>query len=466
MKVSPQPYLPRMVRYWDEDAPGQMQQCLEGSMVFVDISGFTAMSERLAKHGKLGAEELTAVIASTFGELLGAAYSFGASLLKFGEDALLLFFSGDGHRFGPAPLPVRCSRGWMRSASVTPVPEDHSADVGRHPHRNVRLLPGGWVPPRADRLRPFGGAHRGDGGCGGAGQILLSPGTGEAIPASNRGRPLGPGVLLKGDVEAERMEIRHATSPTEEFAQFVPIGLCQLLLSGEVEPEHRPAAVAFLHYQGVDDIIASDGAEVAAQRLDALVRAVQEAVDERSVTFMATDIATNGGKIILTAGVPTTTGRDEEEMLLALRQVISDRPALPVSVGVSWGRIFAGEVGTRYRRTYTVMGDTVNLAARLMARAPAGEICATTEIVAGSRTTFEVDQLEPFLVKGKKLPVTALSVGEPKGSKSQREAGGLPLIGRDQELALLNGLGESLERKRPDGRARGRPGHGEEPPAR
>ena len=60
----------------------------------------------------------------------------------------------------------------------------------------------------------------------------------------------------------------------------------------------------------------------------------------------------------------------------------------------------------------------------------------------GSRTTFEVDQLEPFLVKGKKLPVTALSVGEPKGSKSQREAGGLPLIGRDQELALLNAAWE------------------------
>ena len=90
------------------------------------------------------------------------------------------------------------------------------------------------------------------------------------------------------------------------------------------------------------------------------------------MTFMATDIATDGGKIILTAGVPTTTGRDEEEMLLALRQVISDRPALPVSVGVSWGRIFAGEVGTRYRRTYTVMGDTVNLAARLMARGTCG----------------------------------------------------------------------------------------------
>ena len=82
-------------------------------MVFVDISGFTAMSERLAKHGKLGAEELTAVIAATFHELLAAAYSFGASLLKFGGDALLLFFTGDEHTLRAAPRPERCSRDWM-----------------------------------------------------------------------------------------------------------------------------------------------------------------------------------------------------------------------------------------------------------------------------------------------------------------------------------------------------------------
>ncbi len=213
--------------------------------------------------------------------------------------------------------------------------------------------------------------------------------------------------------------------------QFVPVGLRQLLLGGEVEPEHRPATVAFVQYHGIDDVIEVEGAEEAAQRLDSLIRTVQEAVDERSVTFLATDIADNGGKIILTAGVPTTTGGDEEEMLLALRQVTSSRPALPISVGVSGGRVFAGEIGTPYRRAYTVMGDTVNLAARLMARAPAGEIYATTEVVAGSRTTFVVGQLEPFLVKGKKLPIDAVSVGDPKGTKSQREAGGLPLIGRD-----------------------------------
>ncbi|HWL49421.1 MAG TPA: adenylate/guanylate cyclase domain-containing protein [Acidimicrobiia bacterium] len=439
MNVSPQPYLPRMVRDWDEDAPGRLHQCLEGSMVFVDISGFTAMSERLAKHGKLGAEELTAVIAATFHELLAAAYSFGASLLKFGGDALLLFFTGDEHALRGCAA-ARAMQQKLDEVGVCVTSAGKVTlrmSVGIHSGMFDFFLVGGShrelivSGPAATRTVEMEAAAR-------AGQVLLSPETALAIPAENRGRPSGPGVLLRGAIEVERAGRRHVESPPDQLAQFVPIGLCQLLLSGEVEPEHRPATVAFLHYHGLDDLIQIDGAEVSAERLDSLIRAVQEAVDARAVTFLATDIATNGGKVIITAGVPSTTGNDEEEMLLALRQVISGEPALPISVGVSSGRIFAGDVGTPYRRTYTVMGDTVNLAARLMARAPVGEIYATAEVVAGSRTTFEVDHLEPFLVKGKKLPVNALSVGEPKGSKSQREAGGLPLIGRDQEMALLN----------------------------
>ena len=412
-------------------------------MVFVDLSGFTAMSERLAKHGKLGAEELTAVIAATFDELIAAAYSFGASLLKFGGDALLLFSTGDEH----ALRGCAAARAMQRRLDEVGVCFTSAGkvtlrmSVGIHTGMFDFFLVGGShrelmvSGPAATRTVKMEAAA-------GAGQVLLSQETAEVLPAVNRGRVLGPGVLLRGDVEVERLELRHATSSSKELAQFVPTGLRQLLLSGEVEPEHRPAAVAFVHYHGIDDVIEGDGAEVAAQRLDVLIGAVQEAVEEHSVTFLATDIATNGGKIILTAGVPTTTGRDEEEMLLALRQVTSSRPPVPMSVGVSWGRVFAGEVGTPYRRSYTVMGDTVNLAARLMARAPAGEIYATTEVVAGSRTTFAVDHLEPFLVKGKRLPVDAVSLGDPQGSKSQREAGGLPLIGRDHELALLNAAWE------------------------
>lgn len=63
-----QQYLPRLVREWDDLVPGQLHHSIEGSMVFVDVSGFTKMSERLARQGKLGAEEVTEVIGGTFYE--------------------------------------------------------------------------------------------------------------------------------------------------------------------------------------------------------------------------------------------------------------------------------------------------------------------------------------------------------------------------------------------------------------
>ena len=55
-------YLPRMVLQWDTDAPSSTHREIDGTMVFVDISGFTAMSERLARFGKVGAEEVTEVL--------------------------------------------------------------------------------------------------------------------------------------------------------------------------------------------------------------------------------------------------------------------------------------------------------------------------------------------------------------------------------------------------------------------
>src|SRR5687768_7131361 len=91
------PYVPRVVIEWLRAAPDATWRELDGTLTFVDLSGFTAMSERLAQRGKAGAEELTEVINATFARLLAVAYENGGGLLKFGGDALLLFFSGDEH---------------------------------------------------------------------------------------------------------------------------------------------------------------------------------------------------------------------------------------------------------------------------------------------------------------------------------------------------------------------------------
>jgi class 3 adenylate cyclase/tetratricopeptide (TPR) repeat protein len=244
--------------------------------------------------------------------------------------------------------------------------------------------------------------------------------------------------------ETRRQEIVVATAGPASLTPFIPAGLRETLVSGNVEPEHRPAAVAFIHYGEFDRFLAERG-EDTAEALDHLVRIVQDSVDSRGVTFMATDVSSDGGKIILTAGVPGTTGNDEEQILLALREIVNTAKSdFPLHIGLNWGHVFSGEVGPSYRRTYTIMGDAVNLAARLMAKAPAGEIYTTAGVLDGSRTTFKVTAPEPFYVKGKKLPIQAFSVGEPEGSRAQAGSGHLALIGRDQELKQMLGAWESV----------------------
>jgi hypothetical protein len=52
-----EPYLPQLLIDWLAESPAARHREVEGSMALVDISGFTALSERLARRGKIGAEE-------------------------------------------------------------------------------------------------------------------------------------------------------------------------------------------------------------------------------------------------------------------------------------------------------------------------------------------------------------------------------------------------------------------------
>ena len=66
------PYVPRLVIEWLAENPDREWREVDGTMAFVDISGFTAMSEKLATKGKAGAEQVTEVMNATFDALLGS----------------------------------------------------------------------------------------------------------------------------------------------------------------------------------------------------------------------------------------------------------------------------------------------------------------------------------------------------------------------------------------------------------
>jgi tetratricopeptide (TPR) repeat protein len=105
---------------------------------------------------------------------------------------------------------------------------------------------------------------------------------------------------------------------------------------------------------------------------------------------------------------------------------------------VNSGHVFTGHFGPPYRRSYSIKGDAVNLAARIMGQAEPGQVLATDFVLDRARSDFQVTALEPFMVKGKRHPVQAFDLGPLRGRKESDRSGDLPLVGREVELRIMS----------------------------
>ena len=76
-------------RAWPGGHGAARHRAIDGSLLMVDVSGFTKLSERLAARGPIGAEELTEIVGTVFGGMLDDLRSWDGDVLTFGGDALL-----------------------------------------------------------------------------------------------------------------------------------------------------------------------------------------------------------------------------------------------------------------------------------------------------------------------------------------------------------------------------------------
>lgn len=436
------PYVPRIVQQHLLEAPDEAAWSAEGTAAFVDISGFTKLSERLARKGREGAEQIADAVGGSFESLLALAYANGGGLLKFGGDALLLWFQGDGHA--------------ERACRAAVLMRRRLRDVGRIevPGAKVRLRMSQGVHSGRFHFFMVGASHREFLALGpawsrvvamehaaGAGEIVVSPETAALLPSRCLGDPKGPGQLLRREPATKYGDIAVTPAPDIEpelLARCLSPAIRAHVEDGGGSSEHRPVTIAFIRFEGIDALIETAGVAAAAAALDRLVSTVGIATETQQVSFLGSDVDADGGKLILTAGAPKVTGDDEERMLLALRGIVAADLPLPIRVGVHRGSVFAGDIGPRYRRTYTVMGDAVNLAARLMAKSDPRTIYATADVLGRSNTLFATTELPPFPVKGKAKPVQAWAVGAAIGSRTRAVTlHQLPLIGRELELETI-----------------------------
>jgi class 3 adenylate cyclase/predicted ATPase len=157
-----------------------------------------------------------------------------------------------------------------------------------------------------------------------------------------------------------------------------------------------------------------------------------------------------GDGVLAYFGWPRAHEDDAEQAVRAGLQLVEDvgrlnphpEVRLQARVGIATGIAVVGDlIGEGAAREEAVVGEVPNLAARLQALAAPGSVVisqATRRLVGG---LFELDELGPVRLRGFAEPLAAFRVageGRAEGRFEARQTAGLtPLVGRDEELALL-----------------------------
>ncbi len=388
---------------------------VDAALLFVDVSGYTALTERLAALGRVGSEMLTDIVNTCFERLIDDVIAADGHVLRFGGDALFIAFIGPDRLDRAAETAVAMQR-TIRGLPAIQAPGGRvrlSQSIGLH--RGDLLLhrwSGSWTevvpygPAVTEVLRCEAAAH--------AGQIAISD-TVVADLGVTRVRRRSDGVALLRNTSRPKPEQTPST-PTDDAAWKLRCSVGPQVLAPSVrnavragvEPAHRPAAIGFVAVSGLDRL-AGNPAEIK-RATDTLFAAVDEASSALDVTLISTDVAPDGIKLIIAAGVPATVGDDGERLVIALERIVAATDRLDVRAGANIGVVFAADVGHPRRRTYTVMGDAVNLSARLAYRAEPGAVLASAALVDTLPSRFRVGWVPSFTVKGKRAAQMAAVV--------------------------------------------------------
>jgi class 3 adenylate cyclase/tetratricopeptide (TPR) repeat protein len=178
----------------------------------------------------------------------------------------------------------------------------------------------------------------------------------------------------------------------------------------------------------------------------ALADRCAEHLGEQVQQFGGTVIHVAGDEVAAVFGAPLAHEDDAERAVraaLAMRDSpLGENEAQPIQVhiGLNTGEVAAGLVGPRSRREYTVMGDPVNTAARLASAAPPGSVWVGEETYRATHRVVRYHSLPPVAAKGKEKPVPVWEALDVAPVPEARPLGTAPLVGRDEELALLAGI--------------------------
>ncbi len=428
---------------------------VDGAGLFADISGFTPVTEAFAQElgERRGAEELTRHLNRILEALIDELERFGGDVIFFSGDAITCWLDDDDgvratacalamqrtmERVGEVVTPQgTCHRLGMKAAVA--VGSARRFLVGDPAIQVFDVLAGRMIDAlaAAEQL-----ARRGE--------VVLDASALDALGArvvvadirrDGAGRRCGVVTGLALSPPAIGRPAPPPRLPEQVVRQWLLPGAFERLRGGEVElaAELRTAYPLFVSFAGID----YDHDDAAIGKLDGFVRSAQHVLAGCGGTLLHLTVGDKGAYLFAVFGPPRAHEDDGVRAATAALELVAleaTTAARGIRIGLAHGRLRIGTCGHPSRQTFSCHGEAVNLAARLMAAAPAGQILVSDPAQRSAGGDFEWSALPPMTLKGRSEPVNPFVLlrhgrrtGGP-GPGADRPA----IVGRKAELAALD----------------------------
>ena len=443
----------------------------EAAVLFSDISGFTALSELLGQTGPAGAEDLTFLINRYFTQMIQIVHDYQGQVVKFSGDAITVLFPAEAtsmqtaiRQAGECALTMQAEMVDFATIQTAQGVASLSMTVGIGAGRVIEAIIGGvlnrWeYVVGGDPLAQVALAER----QAQPTQIILSPQAWPEVTAYFVSTPAGDGFVkiqnvieplphfppVKPDWGGLSWEQRRLAEET--LLCFVP-GAIKARLNEQAEwlAELRRMTILFVGIGGFDY-----EAEDTGERLQNFLQATQELIYHFEGSLGKVAVDDKGTVLLILFGAPPFSHEDDTRRAVAYAlalQTVAQEQNLRMSIGITEGAIFAGPVGAPRRREYTVIGDQVNLAARLMQYGRAGTILITERVKIRVEAYFLLEDLGQISLKGKASTVSVYQVKGEQDTQGEFITRYLsyegPLIGREAELVQIRQAADRVFRNR------------------
>jgi adenylate cyclase len=232
---------------------------------------------------------------------------------------------------------------------------------------------------------------------------------------------------------AKKIEKDAATR--ERFQRLLSPDLAEMVVSGELSVEKggeaRTATVLFADIRGFtsmsENMVAADVLQMLNEYFEVMVEIAfkhEGTVDK----FVGDEIMVLWGAPVIHPDDPARAVRAALDMQAALVEFNRTResegaPPIHIGIGINTGELVAGYIGSTRTMSYSVIGDSVNTAARLCSAAKTGQVILAETTYEHVKNDFELETLEPIRAKGKSKPLpiyNAIAVKAPRESDKTR----------------------------------------------